>query len=353
MTIRPLLAGLAVLALAACSAAGTPSPAPSTANAEASSAPEAPKKLTVVSHDSFNLPHELKEKFAKETGYEVVYTPLEDTGSMVNKLILAKDSPLGDVVFGIDNTFASRAESKGIIDPYVSSKLDEQGKSMSTEQLSAIDFGDVCVNADLQWFADNGKELPKTLDDLAKPEYRGLFVTPSPASSSPGLAFLFATVGAKGDGWLDYWKALKDNDVLTVSGWTEAYQNEFTAGEGKGSRPIVLSYATSPAWTVGEDGKPTTVALPDTCFRQVEYAGVIQGAANPEGAKAFVDFLLSDEVQASIPEKMYMYPIKKGVPLPEEWVKFAPLAEKPFEVPSADIDANRESWIQQWTEAIG
>lgn len=329
MTLRTsaALAAAAVLTLAAC---GQP------AAEEATS--EAPAELTVVSHESFVMPDDLKERFAEESGLDVTYTTLADTGSMVNQLVLTKDSPLGDVVFGIDNTFASRATDEGIVA--------EQG-------LTEIDFGDVCVNADLAWFDEQGLPLPETLDDLADPQYRDLFVTPSPASSSPGLAFLFATVGAKGDGWLDYWRALEDNGALVVSGWTEAYNVEFTAGEGQGDRPLVLSYSTSPAWTIGDDGESTTTALLDTCFRQTEYAGVLEGAANPEGAQQFVDFLLTPEFQASIPENMYMYPADTSVELPEEWMRFAPLSDAPIELSSEEIDANRERWIQEWTEAIG
>ncbi|WP_296138162.1 thiamine ABC transporter substrate binding subunit [uncultured Tessaracoccus sp.] len=337
------LAAAAALALTACSGGGS----------QESPAPEDAKTLTVVSHESFALPDDLKAKFEKDSGLKVEYTPLQDTGAMVNQLLLTKDSPLGDVVFGIDNTFASRAEGGDVIDGYVSDKLDERGKGLATKQMTPIDFGDVCVNADRVWFEKKKLAVPKTLDDLTKPEYKGLFVTPSPASSSPGLAFLFATIGAKGDGWKDYWKALKANGTDVVAGWTEAYNVEFTQGEGKGKRPLVLSYASSPAWTIGDDGKSTTVNLPETCFRQVEYAAVLKGAKNPDGAKQFVDFLLSDDVQASIPENMYMYPAIEKTPLPAEWKQFAPLSGKPIELSAEEIDKGREGWLQEWTDTIG
>lgn len=349
MNLRPLIAGLAVLALAACSGGGTTADKPSESP---SSEAKAGGKLTVVSHESFNIPDDLKAQFEKDTGLKVEYTALQDTGAMVNQLVLTKDSPLGDVVFGIDNTFASRAQDEGILADHQSDKLDERAKSIASKNLTPIDFGDVCVNADLQWFEKEGKEIPKTLDDLTKPEYKDLFVASSPATSSPGLAFLFATVGEKGDGWLDYWKKLKDNGTIFVAGWTEAYNTEFTQGEGKGDRPLVLSYATSPAWTIGDDGKSTTVNLPETCFRQVEYAGVLKGAANPEGAKQFIDFLLSPEVQASIPENMYMYPALEDVKLPEEWVQYAPLSDAPIHLSEDQMAQGREQWIQEWTEAI-
>ncbi len=345
MKFRVLAVGLTALAVAACG-----SGADSTTE---SSPPTASKKLTVVSHGSFNLPDELKAKFEKESGLEVTYSPMDDAGAMVNQLLLTKDSPLGDVAFGIDNTFASRAESEGVIDPYLSDKLDEQAKAMATQQMSPIDFGDVCINADRKWFEEKKLEIPKTLDDLTKPEYKDLLVVSSPASSSPGLAFMFATIGAKGDGWLDYWKQLDANGMSVVAGWTEAYNVEFSQGEGKGQRPLVLSYASSPAWTIGDDGKSTTVNLPETCFRQVEYAAVLKGAANPEGAKKFVDFLLSPEVQASIPDNMYMYPALADTKLPEDWAKFAPLAVKPIELSPEKINEGREHWLNEWTEALG
>lgn len=346
MKFRMVTAALAALTLAACGTGTSSEP-------RADQPSDDSHKLTVVSHGSFALPDELKDKFAESSGLDVTYAPMDDAGAMVNQLLLTKDSPLGDVVFGIDNTFASRAESEGIIDSYVSSKLDDRGKSMATEQMSPIDFGDVCVNADRVWFEQQGLDIPTTLDDLAKPEYKDLLVVPSPASSSPGLAFMLATIGAKGDGWLDYWKSLDANGMSVVAGWAEAYNVEFSQGEGKGKRPLVLSYASSPAWTIGDDGNSTTVNLPETCFRQVEYAAVLSGAQNPEGAKQFVDFLLSPEVQASIPENMYMYPVLEETALPEDWAKFAPLADKPFEVTPSEITAGREGWLEEWTEAIG
>lgn len=340
-----LLAGAAIVALTAGLAACGQ-------DAEDGTDPgEGPTTLTVLSHESFVIPEELQERFAEESGLDVTYTTLQDTGSMVNQLVLTKDSPLGDVVFGIDNTFASRAQQEGITTDYVSPALEDDG--LALEGLTPVDYGDVCVNADLEWFSAEGLEVPETLEDLTSPEYEGLFVTPSPASSSPGLAFLFATIGAEGDGWLDYWQALLDNGALVTSGWTEAYNVEFSGGEGAGDHPLVLSYSTSPAFTIGEDGESTTTSLLGTCFRQVEYAGVIEGAANEEGAQEFVDFLLSEDVQASIPDNMFMYPAQPGTALPEEWERFAPLSSEPIELSPEEIDEGREDWIREWSEATG
>ncbi|AQX16355.1 ABC transporter substrate-binding protein [Tessaracoccus lapidicaptus] len=345
--VRTLAAVAAALALAACGS-GTPAASPSP---DGSSAPTETDTLTVFTHDAFTLPEELTERFADETGYEVTYTTPGDAGALVNQLILTKDSPLADVVVGIDNTFSSRAADEGVLSPYVSPAAAEVPAEFQAPDLTPVDYGDVCINADTTWFAEQGIPVPATLDDLTKPEYRDLLVVTNPASSSPGLAFLIATVGAKGDGWLDYWAQLKDNGVKVAAGWTEAYYTDFSGGGGEGPRPLVLSYATSPAFTVEGDESSTT-ALLDTCFRQVEYAGVVAGAENEVGARKFIDFLLSPEVQAAAPENLYMFPVLPGTALPEVWARFAVLPEEPIEVPQERIGAERDEWIRAWTDAM-
>ncbi|MDO5678158.1 MAG: thiamine ABC transporter substrate-binding protein [Propionibacteriaceae bacterium] len=349
------LAGIGVLALAACSTPATPGDTTAPTGGTQTTTTEttgttaevtSSDTLTVVTHGSFELPEELLEKFATDTGLEVTYVQPGDSGTMVNQLILTKDSPLGDVVYGIDNTYASRAWEAGILSDYETDALPATSSQFDADGLTPIDFGDVCLNADTEWFAEKGLAVPTTLDDLVKPEYKDLLVVTDPAASSPGLAFLFATVGAKGDDWLEYWQQLKDNGVKVAPGWTEAYYTDFSGADGKGAYPLVLSYASSPAYA------PTTEALLGTCFRQIEYAGVIKGAQNEEGARKFIDFMLSPEVQAAFPENMYMYPVIAETKLPEEWAANAPLATSPIEVSSADIDANRDAWIRAWTEAM-
>ncbi|UNX54668.1 thiamine ABC transporter substrate-binding protein [Georgenia sp. TF02-10] len=313
-------------------------------------------ELTVVTHDSFSVSQDLLDQFEADTGYRLTMVAPGDGGALVNQLVLTKDSPLGDVVYGIDNSFAARAIDAGVLDPYTpadapagvaENAVDDEG------HLTAVDRGDVCVNVDHAWFADRGIPEPRTLADLTDPAYRDLLVVTNPATSSPGLAFLLATIGAFGtDGWQQYWTDLAANGVRVAEGWSDAYYVDFSGSEGAGPRPLVVSYSSSPAAEVPEDdAEPRTGALLDTCFRQVEYAGVIAGAANPEGARAFVDFLLSDPVQQDIPGQMYMYPVA-DVPLPEEWAAHAPLAEDPHQVDPADIAAHREEWVTAWTEIV-
>ena len=314
------------------------------------SAPTESGTLTVITHDSFALEPATLERFEAESGYDVSYVAPGDAGTIVNQLVLTKDAPLGDVVFGIDNTFAGRAISAGILSPYTSPALPEGAGALAADaagSLTPIDYGDVCLNADTGWFRSRKLAVPESLDDLVKPEYADLLVVQNPASSSPGMAFLAATVGAKGDpGYLDYWTALKANGVKVVKGWTEAYTVEFSGSSGKGPRPLVVSYASSPAY------EPATEALVRTCFRQVEYAGVLAGAQNEVGARKFVDFLLSEQVQAQIPTQMYMNPVDPAVELPAEWQANAPEISEPITVPAADLAANREEWIKAWTATV-
>jgi thiamine transport system substrate-binding protein len=346
MSVRTVMAAAAAaVLLAGCASASAPSGTP-----ETTAAPTESTKLTVITHDSFALSTQSREKFAAETGYDVTYLAPGDVGTVVNQLVLTKDAPLGDVVFGIDNTFAGRAISAGVLSPYDPSVLPEGADAYAADEahsLTPIDYGDVCLNADTNWFKAKGLTVPETLDDLAKPEYSGLLVVENPASSSPGMAFLAATVAAKGEaGYLDYWTALKANKVLVVKGWTEAYTVEFSGSSGKGSRPLVVSYSSSPAY------EHATKALTQTCFRQVEYAGVLAGAQNEVGARKFIDFLLSAGVQAEIPEQMYMNPVDPSVKLPADWAKYAAIVESPLSLPAAQLSASRDAWIKAWTAVV-
>lgn len=176
-------------------------------------------------------------------------------------------------------------------------------------------------------------------------------VTPGAPTSSPGMGFMLGTVAKYGDGWPKYWSDLTANGLKITSGWSDAYEVDFTQGGGKGTRPIVVSYDSSPAFTVNKAGTAsTTKALLDTCFRQVEYAGVLTNARNPDGARSFVEFLLTPEVQAALPESMYVFPVRSGVELPREWAKFAVQPSDPLEVDPAEITANRDAWLREWTD---
>ena len=350
---RTLLAGSAAtavgLALAACGSKGS------------GGSGSAGDTVTVVTHDSFSVPDDLIAAFKEDTGYELKTVASGDAGELTNKLVLTKDAPLGDAFFGVDNSFASRILDEGVLDTSATVDLPEGADQYvidGTPALTPIDFGEVSINIDTAWFADHGATPPAAFEDLARAEHKDRFVAINPSTSSTGLAFLLATVAhfgtAETGGFADYWKQLAANGMRVDKGWTDAYYTDFSGGGKGGAYPIVVSYSSSPAATLTADGSAsTTAALPATAIRQVEYAGVLAGAANPEGAKAFLTWMLSADVQSSIPENMYMYPVNPEAALSEEMTTFGATSDKPVTVPADDIAANREAWLETWTEAVG
>lgn len=342
MLRRLLSAATAFALLTGCSVSGTSGP------------PEGERVVTLVTHDSFAVSQEVLDAFKAETGITIRPQASGDAGEVTNKLVLTKDNPIGDVAFGVDSTFASRALKEGVFAEYASPEARHGAQRYQLDppdRLHAVDVGDVCLNVDVAALKDVGE--PRQLADLADPKYRDVLVVQDPATSSPGLAFLLATIATFGEpDWKDYWGQLTANGVKVVSGWEEAYTQEFSGSSGKGPRPIVVSYASSPSAEIGDDGTPRTKALLDTCYRQVEYAGVLNGAKNPEDAKKVVDFLLSERFQADVPGQMYVYPSREGVALPEAWTKAAPLPTSSRSLPAAEVDANRERWVSEWRALV-
>lgn len=358
---------LALGVLTACSggsSSGTSaSTAATTASATSSSSsptPAQPTTVRLLTHDSFAVSQDLLDAFQARTGIEVQIITAGDAGEMVNKSVLSAGKPDADVLFGIDTTLLSRALEAGVFDPYTSPEaatLRPELAGLGAGVVTPIDDGDVCVNIDDAWFASKGIAPPTTLEDLAKPEYKGLLVVENPATSSPGLDFLLATVAKLGTGWQDYWGALKANDVKVVDGWEAAYEGEFTAGGGGGDRPLVVSYSTSPPAEIvyAADPKPdhpSTSSMTDGCYHQVEFAGVLRGAQNPQAAQQVVDWLLSPEVQADVPLSMFVFPARAGVALPDVFASFVTRPEKPLELDAQQIEDNRDSWIKEWTDIV-
>lgn len=323
------------------------------------------KTVTLVSHDSFNASPAVLKAFTKETGYTVKVLKSGDAGEALNKEILTKGSPQGDVFFGVDNTLLSRALDNGLFTPYQAKGLDRVAADTRLDaaknRVTPIDTGDICVNYDKKYFADKKLAPPQSFDDLIKPEYKNLLVTENVATSSPGLGFLLGTVAHSGDsGWQDYWKKLKANGVQVVDSWEQAYNESFSGSAGgkkaNGDRPLVVSYASSPPVEVlysepRPKVAPTGVAT-GTCFRQIEFAGLLGGAKNEAGGKALLDFLISDRFQADMPLNMFVNPVVKAVPLPPLFTEFGATADRPETVAPDKIAANREQWIQTWTSLV-
>jgi thiamine transport system substrate-binding protein len=316
------------------------------------------RTVTLVTHDSFVMSKALRRRFTEQTGWKLRILKNGDAGAALNQVILTEDAPLGDAFFGVDTTFLTRALDRQVFARYRPAGLDRTRPSVRLDpsgHATPVDFGDVCVNADRAAFADT--PMPETLDDLADPRYRDMLVVENPATSSPGLAFVAATVAAYGDRWLDYWDRLRANGVLVVDGWEQAYNGEFSgAAGGGGDRPLVVSYASSPpAEVYFADPQPATAPtanLDRTCFRQVEFAGVLRGAAHPAGARALVDFMLGDAFQRALPLSMFVFPAVRDTLLPDVFTRFASVPADPYRLSPGRIGRDRETWIDRWTEHV-
>ncbi|MEP7360440.1 MAG: thiamine ABC transporter substrate-binding protein [Chloroflexota bacterium] len=319
--------------------------------------------MTLLTHDSFAVSDDVIAEFQSANFVKVNILRAGDAGAMVNQAILTKDNPLADALFGVDNTFLSRALDAGIFEPYHATGVDGVPAALrldARERVTPIDYGDVCINVDLSAYSA-ASAAPQTLADLTKPEYRSQLVVEDPGTSSPGLAFMLATIAKFPEGgaytWLDYWRDLRANDVSIVSGWEEAYDSTFSGGSGTGDRPLVVSYATSPVAEVyyAPAPQPTespTGVMTDGCFRQIEFAGVLVGAKQPELAKALVDFLLSADYQADVPLQQFVFPALPTAIVPQVFSEFAVNVPRPLTLPPDTIATNRDQWLNEWSAAV-
>lgn len=321
---------------------------------------EKPTEVVLVTHDSFAISKDVRRAFEEESGLTLRILMAGDAGEIVTRALLTAGNPEGDVLFGIDNNLLARALEGDVFEPYESPELENVNPELVLDpenRATPVDRGDVCLNYDKAFFADAGMPPPRDLVDLTLPRYRGLTVVENPATSTPGLAFMLATVAAFGDKWQGYWRKLRANDVLVVDGWEDAYYARFSGAAGsKGKRPIVVSYASSPpAEVIFRDPRPPeapTGVVEQSCFRQIELAGVLRGARNEDGARALIDFMLSRRFQEDIPLQMFVFPAREDAALPPEFEEFAVVPENPLELPSAEIEENRERWVDEWTDIV-
>lgn len=304
-----------------------------------SSTSSSTSKLTLIAYNSFVPPEGAFDAFTKETGITVQVALSGDTGEMVAKASLTSGNPEGDVMWGVDNTFISRATESEIFE----------------NEPTEVDFGHVCVNYDIAALGNTA--APITLNDLTEPQYKGMLVVENPATSSPGLAFLLGTVAAFGDSWPDYWRQLVANDVLVVDSWDEAYYTTFTRYGG--DRPLVVSYSTSPPAEIIFADPPLPKGAPavtgvatETCFQQIEYAGVLRGSEFTQQAQQLVDYLAGPIFQSLLPESLFVYPANEDVALPQSFIDYAPTITTSYSLPPEDISKNRQAWIEQWSDIV-
>lgn len=318
--------------------------------------------LTVVTHDSFDVDKKLVAAFEKANNARVRFVKGGDAGDLLNRLILTRRAPIADVVYGLDNSLLARAKSADVLTPYVSPNLKAVPAARRLDEagaLNTVDYGYVALNYDRAYFQKAGLALPKTLDELATPAYAKLTVVESPATSSPGLAFLLATVSHYGEAsaWT-WWKTARTNGMKIARGWSDAYNKEFSKNGGK--YPIVLSYASSPAaevyYTDGYDPKklpeqaPTgNLLLPGSTWLQLEGVGILKGTKQPALARKFVDFMLSAPVQADIPTRMWVYPAVSSTPLDPVYT----FAQVPSTANATNtVPANPQRLVDAWITQV-
>ncbi|HSB86445.1 MAG TPA: thiamine ABC transporter substrate-binding protein [Ilumatobacteraceae bacterium] len=349
----PGIAAVAVLAVSftACGSSDSPS--------------SAPPPITLVAYDSFPTKdtalNVALDEFTQSTGIKVTVARAGDAGTMLTKARLTAGNPEGDVMWGIDSTQLSAALEDDVFSKYQPNGANAIAMNLAAlvpgHELTPVDYGDVCINYDKEWFADHNLTPPGSLADLAEPAYRDLLVVEDPSASSPGLAFLMATIAQFGDGWEDYWASLRANGVKVVNGWDAAYYEEFSGAAGsQGDRPLVVSYGSSPPAEVIFADPPRTDAptavIDSTCFRQVEFAGVLRGTKHEAEARQLVDFLISARFQSELPLTLFVYPARTGVALPEEFTKYTVVPSKTLSLDSATIAANRQKWQDEWTDIV-
>jgi len=318
--------------------------------------------LRVMTHDSFAISADLIEAFEREHNVTVNFIRSGDTGSALNQAILSKENPLADVFYGVDNTFLTRALEEDIFESYESPLLSEIPDQFEVDQENyalPVDYGDVCINYDKTYFEANNLSVPTSLEELTQPQYEGLLVTENPATSSPGLAFLMATIAHFGEeGYTDFWRSLTENGLVVVSDWETAYYTNFSGSTGQGPQPMVVSYGSSPAAEVifaeseMEEAPTASIIGPNTCFRQIEFVGILQGTPNRELAETFIDYMLSVPFQEDIPLQMFVFPVNENADLPQEFIENVQIPQQPATLSPDRIDQNRETWIETWTEIV-
>jgi thiamine transport system substrate-binding protein len=352
MKIRSLLIGLATAStlLAACTSDSTNDAAVKT---------NEPVTLRLLTHESFTPTETIFDDFTLQTGITVEVVRSSDAGTLVTKAVLASGNPEGDVLWGVDNTLLSRALDADVFVPYVTvhrNDLDAVAAALAPDgAVTPVDSGDVCINYDKAWFAERNITPPLTLQALASSTYRNLLVTPNPVSSSPGLAFLLATIAEFDDGWQQWWQTLRDNNILVVESWSDAYYGHFTAASD-GERPLVVSYATSPpAEVIFADPRPTeapTAVAALTCFRQYEFAGILRGSKHLAQAQLLIDFFVSRQFQEDLPLTQFVWPINNTASVPKEFLDYALRPDNPLTIDPAVIAERRAEWLEQFSDIM-
>lgn len=320
------------------------------------------RELKILAHDSFDISDDVIQEFEDANNAKITIFKAGDAGEMINRAILEKGNPSTDLLYGIDNTYLTRALKEEVFQPYVSPMISNIPNHLildNTSHVTPVDYAYVNINYDKDYLKNNQLDVPTSLEELTQPQWKGKLVVENPATSSPGLAFLIVTVSYFGEdddyNYLDFWKSLRMNDVLVKDGWSDAYYTDFTMYGG--DRPLVVSYATSPAAEVFfSDGKyvdpPTgNILIDHATFLQIEGIGILNGTSVDDLAEKFIDYTLTKRFQEDIPSRMFVYPVNPEASTPD-FFKFAQVPTLPAVVTHTTIDEKRDEWIDAWTKIV-
>ncbi|WP_046864419.1 thiamine ABC transporter substrate binding subunit [Microvirga massiliensis] len=305
--------------------------------------------LTVYSYGSFvgkyGPGQTIKERFEAVCGCELAWVSAEDAGSLVGRLRLEGESTKADVVLGLDLNLAAEAKNLGLFAKHdVSTSNLALPITWSDEFLLPFDWGYLAFVYDT-----NRLETPPTsLKDLVASPNGPTIVIEDPRTSAPGLGLLLWMRQVYGDDAGEAWQMLKPRIMTVTKGWSEAYSLFL-----KGEADMVLSYSTSPAYHIGVEKKHNYKAAPfaEGHYLHVELAGMTRMAKNPELARRFLSFMLSEPFQSAIPEGNWMYPAvtpASGLP-----TSFADLVKptKALLFTPEEVQSRRRAFIDEWLNA--
>lgn len=324
--------------------------------------------VRILTYDIAAFSQSMLDEFTNNTGYEVELIRADDAGGILEQMLQTQGAPQSDLAVGLDNTYLQTALDFCLLQPHSTAPpaLDPSA-TLPYDGAYALPFdqGDVCLNVDENGLNETERTFPVDLWELTGPEWNGKTSFPSPVTSSPGRAFMIATIDYfehddnQTTNAFDWWAAMADNNARFTSGWTEAYEVHYSGGYGEwteghiGDSILTVSYCHSPgveAFYSGNSTHSTSITLERSTFHQVEYAGLTNGATNVNGANAFLDYLLSEEVNRNMPENNLMLSVLQEPTFPEtdgyQWHTDTPAMNA--NVSMDRIAQNMDTWLNQW-----
>jgi thiamine transport system substrate-binding protein len=303
--------------------------------------------LTVLTYDSFTSewgPGPAVEKAFEETcGCDLKFVGAGDGAALLARVQLEGANSDASVVLGLDTNLTAAATATGLFAPHGQRAANSLPVAFDDPNFLPFDWG---------WFAfvyDETKlpDAPTSFEELAASDLK--IVIQDPRSSTPGLGLLMWVKAAYGDRAPEIWAALADNIVTVTPGWSEAY-GLFLDGEAD----LALSYTTSPAYHLiaESDDTKAAAAFTEGHYMQVEVAGKLVAAPQPELADAFLAFMGSDAFQTIIPTTNWMYPAHMpAAGLPEGFEQMI-TPETSLLFSAGEAQAARQGALDEWLTAL-